>query len=149
VLIQQDRLSPTLSFNTQVYFLDDPSKNLWSSDTLTNWKISEDKYDLSADKLSITLSEDGSSFHIKSSTNLQSIVDLKFTRTVPAFVVGEDGVTNYGTDPKAPWGNMRHAFWPRCNVEGSILTKTGEIKMDGRGLYIHAIQGMKPHHCGK
>ena len=44
---------------------------------------------------------------------------------------------------------MRHAFWPRCQVQGSIITKTGEIDFKGRGLFIHALQGMKPHHAGK
>jgi hypothetical protein len=115
---------------------------------MVNWKIDDDKYNLTADQLSITISEDGTSYHVKSSINLHSIVDLKFTRIVPGFVVGNDGVTAYGTDPKAPWGTMKHSFWPRCKVEGSILTKGGELKMDGTGTYVHALQGMKPQHCG-
>lgn len=42
---------------------------------------------------------------------------------------------------------MRHAFWPRCHVEGSIITKEGEINCRGQGIFIHALQGMKPHHA--
>lgn len=148
-MLTQLSLTPSVTFNTQIYFLDGgKTPNLWSSDTLSNWKIDDQKYNLTADKLTITISKDGSSYHIKSSTNLESIVDLTFTRSVPGFVVGNDGVTTYGTDPKAPWGTMRHSFWPRCKVEGSILTKAGELKMDGTGLYSHALQGMKPQHCG-
>jgi Svf1-like protein len=42
---------------------------------------------------------------------------------------------------------MHHAFWPTCKVVGSVLTPTGEVKLDGRGKFIHALQGMKPHHA--
>lgn len=42
---------------------------------------------------------------------------------------------------------MRHIFWPRNTVEGSIVTPDGPIDFKGRGLFIHALQGMKPHHA--
>jgi hypothetical protein len=73
---------------------------------------------------------------------------LKIIRTTPGFVAGKDGKTLYGTDPKNPWGSMKHAFWPRCSVEGEIVTKDGPIDFKGRALFIHALQGMKPHHAG-
>ena len=44
---------------------------------------------------------------------------------------------------------MRHAFWPRCNVEGSIITRAGAVDLKGRGFFSYALQGMKPHHAGK
>ena len=77
------------------------------------------------------------------------MVNVKVARTAPGFMGGKNGTTNYGTDPKAPWGKMHHHFWPRCSVEGSIITKTGEIDVKGRGMLSHALQGMKPHHAGK
>ena len=89
----------------------------------------------------------GNEYHIKSNTNKQSIVDLKFTQTAPGFVVGNDGTSNFGTDPKKPWGSMRHAFWPRCQVEGNIITPAGPLDVKGRGFFVHALQGMKPHHA--
>lgn len=42
---------------------------------------------------------------------------------------------------------MRHAFWPRCVVEGTITTEDGPVDFKGRGLYSYALQGMKPHHA--
>jgi hypothetical protein len=42
---------------------------------------------------------------------------------------------------------MRHTFWPRCQVTGTIKTPTKEYDMNGKGLFIHALQGMKPHHA--
>jgi hypothetical protein len=84
---------------------------------------------------------------IKSSTNLKSIVSLKVKRQSPGFVVGKDGKTLYGTDLTNPWGSMWHRFWPRCKIEGSVLTQAGEINLGGKGVFIHALQGMKPHHA--
>lgn len=104
-------------------------------------------YSFYADKCAVELSADGSSFAIKSSTNPKCIVDIKFTRTAPGFVVGENGVSTYGTDVKNPWGSMRHAFWPRCRVEGTFVTSKGEENVAGKGCFIHALQGMKPHHA--
>ena len=70
-------------------------------------------------------------------------------RTAPGFQVGKDGKSYFGTDPQNPWGSMRHAFWPRCECEGTIITNDGEIDLKGRALFIMALQGMKPHHAGK
>lgn len=80
-------------------------------------------------------------------TNQQSVVNLTVTRTAPGFHVGKDGKTNYGTDPAAPWGTMRHAFWPRNKLEGSIMTKEGPVDFTGKAMFVHALQGMKPHHA--
>lgn len=44
---------------------------------------------------------------------------------------------------------MRHAFWPRCKVEGNIITPSGPLDVKGRGFFVHALQGMKPHHAGQ
>lgn len=44
---------------------------------------------------------------------------------------------------------MSHSFWPRCTVEGTITTPGQAYDMAGRGVFIHALQGMKPHHAGK
>lgn len=95
------------------------------------------------------LSEDGKSYVIKSSVNKTSVVDLKFTQQAPGLVVGKDGTSSFGTDPQKPWGRMRHAFWPKCHVEGHILTQVGPVNFKGRGIFIHALQGMKPHFAGR
>lgn len=96
----------------------------------------------------MNLSEDGNSYTIKSSVSKSSIVDLKFTQISPGFVVGKDGTSYFGTDPQKPWGRMIHKFWPRCQVEGQILTQSGPVEFKGLGMFIHALQGMKPHFAG-
>ena len=74
-------------------------------------------------------------------------MNLTLTQAAPGFQVGRDGKTFFGTNPKEPWGSMRHAFWPRNTVEGSIITKEGSIDFKGKALFIMALQGMKPHHA--
>jgi len=121
--------------------------NLWSTDPLSGVDFSEDKVNFYAENVAIELSEDGKSYTIKSMSNENSIVNLTVAQIAPGFQVGEDGNTYFGTDPDAPWGTMRHAFWPRNQVEGTIVTKEGPIDFKGKALFIHCLQGMKPHHA--
>ena len=104
---------------------------------------------LGADNMTITLNEEGDAYHIKSTVNPDSVVDLKFTRKAPGFAVGKNGTSYFGTDPKNPWGSVVHSFWARCAVEGAITTKDKTYDLAGRGVCIPAVQGMKPQHCGK
>lgn len=109
----------------------------------------ENMLSFGADNLALTLNEEGTAYTIKSAVNEDSLVNLTFTRAAPGFVVGKDGTSYFGTDPANPWGSMMHAFWPRCRVEGTITTKEKTYDLTGRGMFIHAIQGMKPHHAGE
>ncbi|KAF2019929.1 oxidative stress survival, Svf1-like protein [Aaosphaeria arxii CBS 175.79] len=140
-------LRVTCQFNCKIFFQNNEKPAVWSSDPLENYGFDEDQYSFYADGVSLELSEDGNSYTIKSATNDNSLVNVKVTKAAPGFVGGKNGTTTYGTDPKAPWGSMYHAFWPRCNVEGAVITKEGEIDLKGRGTFIHALQGMKPHHA--
>jgi len=137
----------TVQFNTKLFFPNNEKPFLWSSDPLSNHGFDEGHFSFHADGVSIQLNEDGSAYTIKAAVNNSSLVNVKFTRTAPGFQGGKTGTSNYGTDPKEPWGSMHHHFWPRCSVEGSVITKDGEIKIDGRGMFSHALQGMKPHHA--
>lgn len=80
-------------------------------------------------------------------TNPKSLVNLTVKRVSPGFVVGRNGTSYFGTDPAAPWGSIKHVFWPQNTVEGTITTEDGSIDMKGKATFIHALQGMKPHHA--
>ncbi|KAL9608342.1 MAG: hypothetical protein Q9167_006814 [Letrouitia subvulpina] len=136
----------TCQFNTKIFFPDDRTP-IWSSDPLDSHGFDSRKLSFYADGCAITLSEDGSAYSVKSATNEASIVNITVSRTAPGFQVGQDGRTIFGTDLQHPWGSMRHAFWPRCQVEGSIIIKDGELNFRGKGFFVHALQGMKPHHA--
>jgi len=77
----------------------------------------------------------------------RAIVNLTVKRTAPGFKAGTTGNTLFGTDLANPWGSMRHIFWPRCVAEGTITTKEGPVDFKGRAMFVHALQGMKPHHA--
>lgn len=138
----------TAHFNTKIFNLKGDSPHVWHSDPLSNFMFDEHMLCFGADNLTITLNEAGDAYHIKSTVNQDSVVDLKFTRKAPGFVAGKDGTSYFGTDPKSPWGSMTHGFWARCAVEGSITTKEQAYDLTGRGVFIPALQGMKPHHAG-
>ncbi|OAL54322.1 oxidative stress survival, Svf1-like protein [Pyrenochaeta sp. DS3sAY3a] len=140
-------LRVTVQFNCKLWYPNNEKPALWASDPLSNYGFDEAQHSFFADGVSVELSEDGNSYTIKAAVNENSLVNVKFTRTAPCFMGGKDGTTNYGTDPKAPWGSMHHHFWPRTSLEGSIITKDGEIDVKGRGMLSHALQGMKPHHA--
>jgi len=135
----------TAQFSSKILSKEEGKPHLWASDNLANFAFSKDKQNFKADGCSMDISEKGESYTIKSNTNKSSIVDLKFTRTAPGFVAGKNGTSNFGTDPAKPWGKLKHIFWPRCQVEGTILTQQGPIDFKGRGMFVHALQGMKPH----
>ncbi|KAI7270665.1 Protein kinase [Hortaea werneckii] len=135
----------TAQFSSKILSKEEGKPHLWASDNLSNFSFSNDKQNFKAQGCSMDISEKGDSYTIKSNTNKSSIVDLKFTRTAPGFVAGKNGTSNFGTDPAKPWGKLKHIFWPRCQVEGTILTQQGPIDFKGRGMFVHALQGMKPH----
>lgn len=139
----------TCQFNTKIFYPDKETPHIFSSDALDNHGFDDQKLCFYADGCAVTLNDDATSYTVKSAVNEASIVNITISRTAPGFHVGKDGKSYFGTDPENPWGSMRHGFWPRCNVEGSIITKAGEIDFKGRGFLSHALQGMKPHHAGK
>ncbi|KAK5109010.1 hypothetical protein LTR62_007644 [Meristemomyces frigidus] len=141
----------TAQFNSKVYYPREGEGNgkehLWASDNLASFEFSKDKqgFVTKSGDVRMELSEDGRSYVVKSTINKGSVVDLRFTQASPGFMAGKNGTTTYGTDAAKPWGRMKHLFWPRCKVEGSILTQAGPVDFTGRGVFIHALQGMKPH----
>ncbi|KAL3466938.1 oxidative stress survival, Svf1-like protein [Aspergillus heterothallicus] len=127
-------------------------EHLWNSDPLENHCFTEDMNTLFADNVSIALNADGDAYEIKSARNDDALIELVVKRTAPGFQIGTDGTTYYGTDRANPWGEMRHRFWARAAVTGTIRTPEKEYNFGsegsvGRGVFIHAIQGMKPHHA--
>ncbi|KKY27706.1 putative survival factor 1 [Phaeomoniella chlamydospora] len=141
-------LRVTVQFNLEIFHHTGTSStnHLWCSDPLENYGFDEEMVSFYADGVAITLNEAGDEYSIKSARNESSLVDLTFKRNAPGFQVGENGTTYFGTDPANPWGEMRHRFWPRCAVTGTIKTPEKTYDMKGKGLFIHALQGMKPHH---
>ncbi|KAL4783794.1 oxidative stress survival, Svf1-like protein [Aspergillus varians] len=127
-------------------------EHLWNTDPLENHFFTEDMTTLFADNLSVALNAAGDAYEIKSARNDDALIDVVVKRIGPGFQVGQDGTTYYGTDRANPWGELRHRFWARSAVTGTIRTAEKEYNFGteaqpGRGVFIHALQGMKPHHA--
>ncbi|AEO67219.1 a189f341-f514-4f72-8c1a-32e3ebaa968d [Thermothielavioides terrestris] len=137
----------TCQFNCKIFSLDRSKPHLWSSTPLQNHEFSEDMTSFYADDCAVELSEDGTTYTIKSMADEKAIVNLTVKRTAPGFKAGKTGTTLFGTDLANPWGSMRHVFWPRCVGEGTVSTQEGPIDFQGRAFFSHALQGMKPHHA--
>lgn len=137
----------TCQLSTKIFEYDGPSKHQFCSDPLSNYGFDENQVSFFADNVAVSLDGDGKFYTIKSAANNDCIVNMTVTRTAPGFQVGKDGTSYFGTDQANPWGSMRHAFWPRCHVTGTMKTPKKEYNMQGKGMFIHALQGMKPHHA--
>jgi hypothetical protein len=135
----------TCQFNAKITF---PSKPfLWCSTPLNNWDFNETKTAFFADDCAVEIGPDGESWSIKSMNDERAVINMTVHRVAPGIQIGKTGETLFGTDLSKPWGTMRHAFWPRCRGEGTIVTKDGTIDFgDSAGMYVYALQGMKPHH---
>ncbi|EPS45616.1 hypothetical protein H072_383 [Dactylellina haptotyla CBS 200.50] len=140
-------IKTTAQFNIKFFDPKKPEDKLWSSVPVSNWSFHTGNTSFYADNVAVILSEDGGSYKIKSQADPNAQCSIVFTRLSPGFMGGTDGRTTYGTDQTKPWGQIRHLFWPRCKVEGSFILKGETVTIDGKGLFIHALQDMKPHHA--
>lgn len=143
-------LHTTAQFTFRLYdekHPEDASKSIWTSTHLEDFRTEGSNF--YANNLSIEIDENNSLYVLKSAVTEDSVVELTVTRLAPGVIFGKDGSTFYGEDKENPWGSMRHVFWPRCAVTGSVKTKTSEIQINGLTMFVMALQGMKPHHAAK
>ena len=138
----------TAAFTFKFFPIDKPEEQIWTQTTLENFRAEGPNF--YADNLSIEISGDDT-YTIKSHVNDDLIVELEVKRMTPGVIFGKDGMTLYGDDKANPWGSMRHLFWPRCSVKGTIklAAKKQSWTIDGFTMFVMAIQGMKPHHAAK
>ncbi|CAH6719764.1 survival factor 1 [[Candida] jaroonii] len=127
-------------------FKDGKNINLWTSTKLEDFEIKGNNF--YAKNLSFELVGENK-YILKSSVTEESIVEFEVEKLVPGVIFGKNGETLYGEDLENPWGSMRHVFWPRCSVKGTIKTKEGDYEIDGLTMFVMALQGMKPHHAAK
>lgn len=138
-------LSFTAQFTCRVVHDDKPEESVWTSTHLEDYEAKGTEFN--AHEVHVSLSQDCNSYKLSSNVCEDSIVDFTIVREAEGFKIGSDGTSLYGTDAAAPWGSMRHVFWPRASVKGSISIKGNKIDIDGHCMYVMAMQGMKPHHA--
>lgn len=57
----------------------------------------------------------------------------------------QGGKSFFGANAASPDGYVIHRFWPQAYTSGHIIQKGQAIDAKGTGMFIHAIQGMRPN----
>ena len=149
-------------------------KNEWRSTNVTNFvtapstgSAKHDKRSCKSDQFSILVDPaHPDTYTIEGNYDANTQVSLKFKRAdgAPGFKLGsgpKGGMTYFGAEkanagPKdrdtpdvssGTDGYVIHRFWPRCMVSGIVRTGSEVLSLDSgaRGIFIHAIQGMRPN----
>ena len=139
---------------TRIY---DPNtkETTWRSINVTNFYPGEDKRSSKSDEFTIShKSTPGAEFEEAYSimgrfgTDLQISVDIKRPAAVPGFKIGKGpkgGFSYFGPDIEKPEGYVVHRFWPRFQSSGMIVNNGQATSFAGPGMFVHAIQGMRPN----
>ncbi|PWY97335.1 oxidative stress survival, Svf1-like protein [Testicularia cyperi] len=84
--------------------------------------------------------------------NLDAELQLSYSFVRPADTKGwklgagpKGGFSYFGSNLGSPDGYVIHRFWPVAESEGHIIHKGAAIEAKGRGMFVHAIQGMRPN----
>ena len=80
--------------------------------------------------------------------DLQIALVVSRPATIAGFKLGsgsKGGFSYFGTDEANPEGYVVHRFWPRTHCTGHIIHEGRAIETNGTGMFVHAIQGMRPN----
>jgi Svf1-like C-terminal lipocalin-like domain/Svf1-like N-terminal lipocalin domain len=82
------------------------------------------------------------------SKDIQISLIISRPDSVPGVKLGKGpkgGFSDFGADPDNRDGYVVHRFWPRTVASGHIIHKGKAITAHGPGMFVHAIQGMRPN----
>lgn len=80
--------------------------------------------------------------------DVQISLDVSRVASVPGFKLGKGpkgGNTYFGANLESPEGYVWHKFWPSTTCKGTIVVGGKAIPANGTGMFVHAIQGMRPN----
>jgi len=149
---------PTIQFSCKVYD-SKTGQRIWKSIHVNNFATPPpglDKRSSKADEFSITYKShpdnpdfpESYTIAANLSKKMQISLELKRYAGVPGFKVGKGpkgGYSYFGTDMNKPDGYVVHRFWPRYVAEGHFVYKGKADAIQGPGMFVHAIQGMRPN----
>ncbi|OCH94357.1 oxidative stress survival Svf1-like protein [Obba rivulosa] len=148
---------PTIQFTCKIYN-PNTKETVWKSVNVTNFVTPPpnlDKRSSKADQFSITFkpgadADTPDSYTIRANLgdDLQISLDVTRVAGAPGFKVGKGpkgGFSEFGTDRANPEGYVVHRFWPRDQAKGMYIHKGKAIPANGPGMFVHAIQGMRPN----
>lgn len=123
-------------------------ERIWSSTNVSNFK--SDKQSSKADEFTIKHDAAKDAYTITARPNADVQVSVTVTRApdVPGWKLGgapRSGRSLFGANLDKPDGYVVHRFWPLTRAVGHIVHKGRAITIDGTGMLVHAIQGMRPN----
>jgi hypothetical protein len=148
---------PTIQFVCKVY---NPNSKeiIWKSVNVSNFVTPPpglDKRSSKADEFSFTFkSTPGSDFPesykitANLAGNIQISLDVSRPAGVPGFKIGKGekgGYSYLGSNPDKADGYVIHRIWPMLTAKGHVINKGKAIEVAGPGMFVHAIQGMRPN----
>lgn len=150
--------SPTIQFTCKVYD-SKTGEQTWKSINVSNFVTPPpglDKRSSKANEFSITYGSHPDKLDFPESytisanlgQDVQISLELKRYGGVPGFKVGKGpkgGYSYFGTDLSKPDGYVIHRFWPRLLAEGHVIRNGKAEAIQGPGMFVHAIQGMRPN----
>ncbi|KDN39446.1 oxidative stress survival, Svf1-like protein [Tilletiaria anomala UBC 951] len=135
------------------YFNPKTGQKIWKSVNVTHFSKTYDKRSCKADQFTIlfdTLPNGDEKYTIDA--NIEADLQLSWSFTRVAGNLGwklgagsEGGKSVFGSNPTAPDGYVVHRFWPRVESSGIIIAGGKMIEAQGQGMFVHAIQGMRPN----
>lgn len=148
---------PSIQFTCKIY--NPKTKDtVWKSVNITDFVAGPpglDKRSCKADQFSITYkSTPGTDFpesytiRANLAADLQISLDIARPAAVPGYKIGKGpkgGYSYFGPNPETPEGYAIHRFWPHDTASGHIISKGQALSAKGPGMFVHAIQGMRPN----
>lgn len=135
------------------YFHPTTGENVWKSKNVDQFQVLPDKRSCKSSAFSVTCKdlEDGSQQYEISATldnELQLMYTVKRSASAKGWKLGQGdkgGFSYFGENPAAPVGHVVHRFWPHVQVSGMVVLKGRAIDANGQGMFVQAIQGMRPN----
>ncbi|TFY70465.1 hypothetical protein EVG20_g2538 [Dentipellis fragilis] len=147
---------PTIQFTFKIYHPSTGEK-IWRSVNVSNFVTPPpglDRRSSKSDQFTIThRSNPGSDFPESydiqfNDDDLKIALEVRRPAGAPGFKIGKGpkgGYSNFGTDVEQPEGYVVHRFWPYTRAKGVIIRQGNVLDVDGPGMFVHAIQGMRPN----
>jgi len=148
---------PTVQFTFKV-FNPKTGEKTWRSVNVSNFVTPPpdlDKRSSKSDEFTITHADAPGTdyperYTISANLTPDVTISLEVRRPVgaPGFKIGkgpDGGYSYFGTDAAHPEGYVVHRFWPLTRTSGTISLNGTPLAIEGPGMFVHAIQGMRPN----
>ncbi|WFD05227.1 Putative cell survival pathways protein [Malassezia vespertilionis] len=157
-IMSQIIYSPVGLWNPQVqmtfkYFNPTTGKKVWKSKNVDGFTTLDDKRSSKSSAFTITIKDgaDGTQEYAIQA-NLDSDVQLLYTMkrptSAPGWKLGDGkcgGFSYFGPSMENQHGYVVHRFWPYAKTDGLIVIDGQAIEATGQGMFVQAIQGMRPN----